>query len=247
MLSWATESLLVDGRAVSDIQQGVTLEVFGEGWSMGPLNEPMRAEMIRSQTDLKFDVPWTNLGQYLEHLEKRGIATNVASFVGATTVCIHELGEADRKPNPEELARMQELVRQGMRERALGVGSSLIYAPASYSDTEELIGLAKAASPFGGRYISHMRSEGNSIEAAADELIRIGREGGVGAEIYHLKFSGEENWPKYDAVIAKIEAARKAGQDVTTDMYNYIAGATGLRHRCRLGCRKAARSNGSNG
>ncbi len=228
MLSWATESLLVDGRAVSDIKQGVTLEVFGEGWSMGPLNEPMRAEMIRSQTDIKFDVPWTSLGQYLEHLERSGIATNVASFVGATTVRIHELGEADRKANPEELARMQELVRQGMREGALGVGSSLIYAPASYSDTEELIALAKAASHFGGRYISHMRSEGDNIAAAVDELIRIGREGGVGAEIYHLKFGGEANWPKYDTIIAKIEAARATGQDVTTDMYTYTAGATGL-------------------
>lgn len=228
MLSWATESLLVDGRAVSDIKQGVTLEVFGEGWSMGPLNAPMRAEMIRAQTDVKFDVPWTSLGGYLDHVAAKGISPNIASFVGATTVRIHELGEADRKASPDELARMQELVRQGMREGALGVGSSLIYAPASYSDTEELIALAKAASPFGGRYISHMRSEGDNIEAAVDELIRIGREGGVGAEIYHLKFGGEENWPKYDRIIAKIEAARKAGQDVTTDMYNYTAGATGL-------------------
>lgn len=228
MLSWANESLLVDGRAMSDIKQGVTLEVFGEGWTMGPLNEAMRAEMIRAQTDFKFDVPWTSLGQYLDHVAARGIAPNIASFVGATTVRIHELGQANRKPNPEELARMQELVRQAMREGALGVGSSLIYAPASYSDTEELIALAKAASPFGGRYISHMRSEGNNIEAAVDELIRIGRAGGVGAEIYHLKFAGAENWGKYDSVIAKIETARKAGQDVTTDMYNYTAGATGL-------------------
>jgi N-acyl-D-amino-acid deacylase len=228
MLSWATESLLIDGRAVSDIRQGVTLEIFGEGSSMGPLNDTMRAEMIRAQTDVKFDVPWTSLGEYLDHLEQRGIAPNVASFIGATTVRIHELGEANRKPGPDELARMQALVRQGMREGALGVGSSLIYAPASYSDTEELIALAKAAAPFGGRYISHMRSEGDTIEAAVDELIRIGREGGVGAEIYHLKFAGEENWAKYDAIIAKIEAAQKAGQDVTTDMYNYTAGATGL-------------------
>ncbi len=228
MLSWATESLLVDGRAVSDIKQGVTLEVFGEGWSMGPLNDAMRAEMIRSQTDLKFGVPWTSLGQYLDHVAAQGIAPNIASFVGATTVRIHELGEANRKPSPEELARMQELVRQGMREGALGVGSSLIYAPASYSATEELTALAKAASPFGGRYISHMRSEGDNIEAAVDELIRIGREGGVGAEIYHLKFGGAENWSKYDAITAKIEAARAAGQDVTTNMYTYTAGATGL-------------------
>ncbi len=228
MLSWATESLLEDGRAVSDIKQGVTLEVFGEGFSMGPINEPMRAEMIRSQTDIKFDVPWTTLGQYLEHLEMRGIAPNVASFIGATSVRVHELGYDNRKATPEELARMQELVSAAMKEGALGVGSSLIYAPASYSDSEELIALTQAASPFGGRYISHMRSEGNEIEAAVDELLRIGKEGGVGAEIYHLKFGGAENWGKYDRIIAKIEAARAAGQDVTTNMYTYTAGATGL-------------------
>jgi N-acyl-D-amino-acid deacylase len=228
MLSWATESLLEDGRAMSDIKQGVTLEVFGEGNSMGPINEDMRAEMIRSQTDIKFDVPWTTLGEYLEHLEKRGIAPNVASFIGATSVRVHELGYDNRKANPQELSRMKQLVRQAMQEGALGVGSSLIYAPASYSDTEELIALAKAASLDGGRYISHMRSEGNDIEAAVDELLRIGKEGGVGAEIYHLKFAGAENWSKYDAIIAKIEAARAAGQDVSTDMYTYTAGATGL-------------------
>lgn len=228
MLSWATESLLEDGRAVSDIKQGVTLEVFGEGNSMGPINEAMRAELIRSQTDIKYDVPWTTLGQYLEHLEKRGIAPNVASFIGATTVRVHEVDYDNRKATPEELARMQELVRAAMREGALGVGSSLIYAPASYSDTEELIALAKAASPYGGRYISHMRSEGDNIEGAVDELLRIGKEGGVGAEIYHLKFGGAQNWGKYDAIIGKIEAARAAGQDVTTDMYTYTAGATGL-------------------
>jgi N-acyl-D-amino-acid deacylase len=228
MLSWATESLLADGRAVSDIKQGVTLEIFGEGTSMGPINSAMRAEMIRSQTDIKFEVPWTSFGEYLEHLETRGIGPNVASFVGATSVRIHVLGYEDRKAMPAELAQMQQLVREGMLEGALGVGSSLIYAPASYSDTDELIALAKAASPFGGRYISHMRSEGDHIDKAVDELIRIGREGGVGAEIYHLKFAGEHNWPRYDEIIAKIEAARAAGQDVTTNMYNYTAGATGL-------------------
>jgi N-acyl-D-amino-acid deacylase len=228
MLSWATESLLHDGRAVSDIKQGVTLQVFGEGFSMGPINANMRAEMIRSQTDIKFDVPWSTLGEYLEHLEKRGIAPNVASFIGATSVRVHELGYDNRKATPEELSRMKKLVRQAMREGALGVGSSLIYAPASYSDTEELIALARAASRYGGRYISHMRSEGNDIEAAVDELLRIGKEGGVGAEIYHLKFAGTENWSKYDAIIAKIEAARAAGQDVSTNMYTYTAGATGL-------------------
>lgn len=228
MLSWATESLLEDGRAVSDIKQGVTLEVFGEGFSMGPINDAMRAEMIRSQTDIKFDVPWTSLGQYLEHLERRGIAPNVASFIGATSVRVHELGYENRKASPQELSRMKQLVRAAMKEGALGVGSSLIYAPASYSDTEELIALASAASPYGGRYISHMRSEGNDIEAAVDELLRIGKEGGVGAEIYHLKFGGAENWDKYDGIISKVEAARSAAQDVTTNMYNYTAGATGL-------------------
>jgi N-acyl-D-amino-acid deacylase len=228
MLSWANEALLVDGRSQSDIRQGVTLEVFGEGSSMGPLNAAMKQEMLDRQGDLRFDISWTTLGGYLEHLEQRGISTNVASFVGATTVRIHELGYANRAPSPEELVRMQDLVRQAMREGALGVGSSLIYAPAFYAETPELVALAKAAGESGGRYISHLRSEGARLLEAIDELITVSREAGVPAEIYHLKAAGQAQWPKMDAAIAKIEGARAAGLAVTANMYTYTAGATGL-------------------
>ena len=228
MLSWATESLLVDGRSMSGILQGVTLEVMGEGWSMGPLTDSMKAEELRNQGDLKYDIEWTTLGEYLEHLEARGVATNVASFVGATTVRIHELGYEDRAPSPEELDRMRALVRQAMEEGALGLGTSLIYAPAFYADTRELIALAEEAARHGGRYISHMRSEGDRLVEAVDELISIARAADIGAEIYHLKAAGRDNWPKMDDVIAKVEAARAEGLDITADMYTYTAGATGL-------------------
>ena len=228
MLSWADEPLLVDGRSQSDIRQGVTLEVFGEGWSMGPLNARMKEELVGGQGDLKFPLAWTTLGEFLEHLEKKGISPNVASFVGATTVRIHELGYADRPPTDEELARMKELVRQAMREGALGVGSSLIYAPAFYAKTPELIELCKAAAEFGGMYISHMRSEGARLLEAIDELIQIAREAKVPAEIYHFKAAGRDNWPKSAAAIAKVEAARAQGLRITADMYTYPAGATGL-------------------
>ncbi len=228
MLSWATDSLLVDGRAMSDIKQGVTLEIFGEGWSMGPLSPAMKAEMKREQTDLKFDIPWNTLGEYLEFLEKRGIAPNVASFVGAATVRMHELGSENRVPTVAELARMEELVRSSMREGALGVGSSLIYAPGFYAKTDELIALTKASAPFGGRYISHMRSEGDQLLEGLDELITISKATGVPAEIYHLKMGGRNNWKKIRPVIKKIQAAQKAGIDITANMYNYTAGATGL-------------------
>ncbi len=228
MLSWATDDLLVDGRSQSDIRQGVTLEVMGEGSSMGPLNDSMRAEMVRGQGDLRFDVTWTTLGGYLEHLEQRGIATNVASFVGATTVRVHELGYADRPPTAEELARMRALVRQAMEEGALGVGSSLIYAPAFYARTDELVALAEEAGRRGGMYISHMRSEGNRLLEAVDELIGIARAARVPAEIYHLKAAGRANWGKLDAVIARVERARAEGLRITADMYTYTAGATGL-------------------
>jgi len=228
MLSWSSESLLEDGRSQSEIRQGVTLEVMGEGWSMGPLNDEMKLRVVREQTDIKYDVTWTTLGEYLDHLAKRGVACNVASFVGATTVRIHELGYADRAPSPAELDRMRALVRQAMEEGALGVGSSLIYAPAFYARTEELIELCKAAAPYGGIYISHMRSEGARLLEAVDELIRIAREAGVPAEIYHLKAAGEANWTKLDSVIARIEAARAQGLRITADMYTYTAGATGL-------------------
>jgi N-acyl-D-amino-acid deacylase len=228
MLSWATESLLVDGRSQSDLRQGVTLEIFGEGSSMGPITEPMRKEMIEEQGDLKFDVPWTTLGEYLEHLEKRGISPNVASFVGATTVRIHELGYANRAPTPEELERMRALVRGAMEEGALGVGSSLIYAPAAYAKTDELIALAQVSAEHGGIYITHMRSEGNRLLEALDEALTIGREAGLPVEIYHLKAAGQRNWGKLDEAIARIEQARKSGLRVTTDMYPYTAAATGL-------------------
>jgi N-acyl-D-amino-acid deacylase len=227
-LSWATDSLIHDGRGMSDIKQGVTLEIFGEGNSYGPVNALIKEEMLKTQGDIRYDITWTTLGEYLEFLEKKGVSPNVASFVGATTVRSHEVGFADRAPTPEELRRMQDLVRQAMREGALGVGSSLIYAPASYAKTDELIALAQAASEFGGAYISHMRSEGDRFLEALDELIRISREAKVPAQVYHLKAAGKSNWPKMQQAIAKIEAARASGLPITADMYTYTAGATGL-------------------
>jgi len=228
MLSWATESLIEDGLSQSDIRQGVTLEVMGEGWSMGPLNEAMKEEMLKRSGDIKYDITWTTLGEYMDYLEQRGISNNVASFVGATTVRIHELGEADRAPTAEELERMKQLVADAMEEGALGVGSSLIYAPAFYSTTDELIALNRVASRYGGRYISHIRSEGTQLLEAVDELITIAREADIGAEIYHLKAGGKDNWHKMDEVFRRVEAARAAGLDITADMYTYTAGATGL-------------------
>jgi len=228
MLSWATESLIEDGRAMSDIKQGVTLEIFGEGSSMGPLNDAMKKETVEQMGDIKYDIAWTTLGEYLDYLVKRGVSPNVASFIGATTVRVHEIGYADRPPTPDELSRMQALVRQAMEDGALGVGSSLIYAPAFYAKTDELIALARAAAPYGGSYISHMRSEGARLLEAVDELIRIAREGGVGGEIYHLKAAGKDNWNKLPSVIAKVDSARAAGLDIRADMYTYTAGATGL-------------------
>ncbi|MCB9509041.1 MAG: D-aminoacylase [Deferribacteres bacterium] len=228
MLSWATTSLLIDGKSQSDIRQGVTLEVFGEGWSEGPLSEKMKQEILENQGEFKYNIEWTTLGEYLDYLVEKGISTNIASFVGATTVRIHELGEEDRPPAPEELERMRELVHTAMQEGALGLGTSLIYTPAFYAKTDELIELSKVASEYGGMYISHMRSEGNQLLEALDELLTIAREANIPAEIYHLKAAGKENWGKLDDVIAKIEAARADGLKITADMYNYIAGATGL-------------------
>jgi N-acyl-D-amino-acid deacylase len=228
MLSWANETLIEDGRSQSDIRQGVTLEVMGEGWSMGPLSESMKAEAFKLSGDIKYDIEWNTLGEYLQYLEARGISTNVASFVGATTLRIHEVGYDNRPPTPEELARMEALVAQAMEEGAMGVGSSLIYAPAFYSTTEELIALCRVAARYGGRYISHMRSEGADLLPAIDELITIAREADIGAEIYHLKAAGKDNWGKLEAAFGKIEAARAVGIDITADMYTYTAGATGL-------------------
>lgn len=228
MLSWATASLIQDGRSQSDIRQGVTLEVFGEGWSMGPLTEEMKKEEVKQQGDIKYEIKWTTLGEYLDYLVQRGISPNIASFVGATTVRIHEVGYADRPPTPAELERMRALVRQAMEEGALGVGSSLIYAPAFYAKTDELVELCKVAGKYGGMYISHIRNEGNRLEEAVDELISIAKQAGVPAEIYHFKASGKENWPKIHAVIAKVNRARAQGLRITADMYTYPAGATGL-------------------
>ena len=228
VLSWATEALIEDGRGLSDLRQGVTLQIFGEGWSMGPLNEAMKAESQRRQTDIRYAVEWTTLGEYLEFLQGRGVSMNVASFVGATTVRIHELGEIDRAPDAAELAQMQELVRAAMREGALGVGASLIYAPAFYADTDELAALAQAAGEYGGGYVTHMRSESDRLMEALEETIEIGRRADVHAEVYHLKAAGERNWPKMAEAIARIDAARAAGQSVGANMYAYPAGATGL-------------------
>ena len=228
VLSWAVDSLIEDGRGLGDVRQGVTLEIFGEGWSQGPVNDAMKKEMLERQSHIRYDITWTTLGEYLDHLIERGVAVNVASFVGATTVRIHELGYEDRPPSAEELERMQALVRQAMEEGALGVGSSLIYAPAFYATTDELVALTRTAGEYDGGYISHLRSEGNRLLQAVDELISIARETGVHAEIYHLKASGEENWSKLEEVIAKVEAARAAGLAVTANMYTYTAGASGL-------------------
>lgn len=228
MLSWGTESLLVDGRGLSDVKQGVTLEVMGEGWSMGPLNEQMKQDEKASQGDIQYDITWTTLGEYLQTLEKKGVAPNVASFVGATTLRIHEIGYADRQPTPEELRNMQMLARQAMEEGALGIGSSMIYAPATYASTEELITLSRVASKYGGMYITHMRSEGNKLLEAVDEVLQIANKANVPAEIYHLKAAGKSNWGKMDRVIAKIDSAQKAGLKISADMYTYVAGATGL-------------------
>ena len=228
MLSWATELLIEDGRGQSDIRQGVTLEVMGEGWSMGPLNPEMkRLEELR-QGDIRYSVTWTSLGDYLETLERRGVSHNVASFVGATTIRVHELGEGDVDPTPEQLARMRELVRAAMDEGAMGVGSSLMYAPANFAETDELVALVSEAGRCGGMYISHMRSEGDDIIASVDELIEIARRSGAPAEIYHLKLAGRDNWGRLDALLARIEAARAEGLRITADMYTYPAGATGL-------------------
>jgi N-acyl-D-amino-acid deacylase len=228
MLSWADESLIVDGRGQSDIRQGVTLEVFGEGGSMGPLNDAMKRENLEAQGDLKYAIEWTTLGEYLEYLERKGVSPNVASFVGATTVRIHELGRVDRAPTAAELLRMQTLVRQAMEEGALGVGSALIYAPAFYAKTDELIALMQAAVPYGGMYISHIRSEGNRLLEAIDELVTIARASKAPAEIYHLKAAGRANWPKLTAALSAIEKARSEGLRITANMYTYPAGATGL-------------------
>jgi len=227
MLNHSETSLIEDGRSQGMIRQGVTLAVFGES-SMGPLSERMKQDLKERQSDIKFDYTWTTLGQYLDHLVQRGVSTNVASFVSAATVRAHEIGYDNRPPTAEELDRMRGHVRTAMDEGAMGLTTALIYIPGVFASTGELVELAKVASQSGGMYVSHMRSEGNRLLEAIDETLTIAREANIRAEIYHLKASGESNWPKLAAAIEKIEAARKQGLDVTADMYTYTAGSTGL-------------------
>jgi N-acyl-D-aspartate/D-glutamate deacylase len=227
MLSWATESLLVDGRAQSDIRQGVTLEVMGEGSSMGPLTDEMK-ERFAAASLFGLEAEWTTLGEYLECLERRGVSPNVASFVGSATVREHELGADDRPPTSDELEQMQRLVSAAMREGAVGLAAALVYAPAFYAATDELVALARATGGCGGMYISHLRSEGNALLEALDEFLTIVRAAGTRGEIYHLKASGRSNWHKLDELVDRIEKARGTGLGITADMYTYTAGATGL-------------------
>src|SRR5213082_757195 len=228
MLSWSNESLIQDGRSQSEIRQGVTTEIMGEGESMGPVNDRVREFMLKQQADIKYDIKWNTLAEYLQYLEKRGISCNVASFIGATTIRECVIGFDDRAPTPQELDQMRKLVRKEMEAGALGIGTALIYPPAFYAKTEELIELCKVAAKYKGKYISHMRSEGNRLLEAFDELLHISREAHIPAELYHIKALGEKNWGKMDTLIARIEAARKEGLPIRANMYTYIAGGTGL-------------------
>src|SRR5437764_2611185 len=228
MLSWAVDSLIADGRGMSDTAQGVTLEVFGEGQSWGPWTPEMKRLAVKRQGDIKYPIRWTTLGQYLDYLQRKGVTPNVASFVGAATVRVHELGEKDVQPTPAQLARMRALVRQAMKEGAVGVGSSLIYAPDNYAKTAELVALAREAGRCGGMYISHIRDEGPKLIEALDEIVTISRESGAPAEIYHYQQAGKDNWGKIDAAVAKVNDARAAGLRITADMYTYPASSTGL-------------------
>lgn len=228
MMCWANESLIHDGRSQSDIRQGVTLEILGEGWSMGPLNDELKAYLKERQGDIRYDIEWTTLREYLEFLVRRGVSCNVASFVGAGGVRANVLGFADRRPAAGELAQMTALVRQAMAEGAVGLSAALIYAPDSYADTAELIALASAAAEYDGLFAAHLRSEGETFLEALDEFLTIVRQSGIRGEIYHLKASGRRNWPKLEQVIARVEAERAAGRPVTADMYTYHASSTGL-------------------
>lgn len=228
MMSWANESLIEDGRSQSNIRQGVTLEIMGEGESMGPLNDAMKAEMTSLQSDIRYDIEWTTLAEYLEYLERRGISPNVASFIGTATPRQYVIGHEDRAPTPAELEQMRTLVREAMEDGALGVASSLMYPPGLFAETDELIALSLVAAEYGGMYISHIRDEGAHMIAAIDELLRIARAANIRAEIYHLKSSGQANWPLFDKAISMIEKARAEGLEITADIYTYPAGATGL-------------------
>jgi len=228
MLSWSTESLIQDGRSQSELRQGVTTEIMGEGESMGPVNDRVREHMLREQADIRYDIKWNTLAEYLQFLEKRGMSCNVASFIGATTIRENVIGFDDRAPTSQELDQMRELVRKEMEAGALGIGTSLIYPPAFYAKTEELIELCKVAAKYQGKYISHMRSEGNQLLEALDELIRISREANIPAEVYHIKAAGQKNWPKVDELLSRIEAAQKGGLNIRANMYTYTAAGTGL-------------------
>ena len=228
MLSWSTESLNQDGRSQSELRQGVTTEIMGEGESMGPVNDRVREHMLRAQADIKYDIKWNTLAEYLQYLEKHGISFNVASFIGATTIREYVIGFEDKPPTPEQLDQMRELVRQEMEAGALGIGTSLIYPPAFYAKTEELIELCKVAARYQGKYISHMRSEGNQLFEALDELLQIAREANIPAEVYHIKAAGQNNWPKVDEFLSRIEAAQKEGLNIRANMYTYTAAGTGL-------------------
>ena len=222
------DGLFADGRGLSDLLQGVTREIFGEGESMGPLNDDMRAEELREQRDIKYDINWHTLNEGLQALERHGISPNVASFIGAATPRVYVLGRANRAPTPAELDQMRALTDQAMQEGALGVASALIYAPGNYAKTDELVALAEVVAKHKGIYISHMRNEGDHELEAVDELVSIARQARVPAEIYHLKVAGAKNWSHLPEVIQKVEAARGEGLAITADMYTYTAGATGL-------------------
>ncbi len=228
VLSWANESLIADPRSMSDIKQGVTLEIFGEGWSMGPLNDAMKSDALKQQGDIRHPIEWTSLGEYLDYLQKRGVTPNVASFVGATTVRIHELGEDDVTPTQIQLAHMQALVRDAMADGALGVAAALMYPPAIFAKTDELIALATTAAASGGGYVAHIRSEADRLQQSIDETITIGRASGQHVEVYHLKAAGEKNWTRMAQSIRQIDDARADGVDIGANMYAYTAGATGL-------------------
>src|SRR6195256_5245526 len=228
MLSWSTESLIEDGRSQGELREGVTTEIMGEGFSMGPLNDRIKERMRSQQGDIKYEIKWNTLAEYLRYLEQRGVSCNVASFIGATTIREHVIGLEDKPPTPEQLEQMRELVRQEMEAGALGIGTSLIYPPAFYAKTEELIELCKVAAKYKGKYISHMRSEGNQLFEGFDELVRIAREANVPAEVYHIKAAGQKNWPKEDELLARIEKAQKEGLKIRANMYTYTAAGTGL-------------------
>jgi N-acyl-D-amino-acid deacylase len=228
MLSWSNESLIQDGRSQSEIRQGVTTEIMGEGESMGPVNDRVREHMLREQSDIKYEIKWNTLAEYLHYLETRGISCNVASFIGAATLREYVIGFEDKAPTRQQLDQMRELVRKEMEAGALGIGTALMYPPAFFAKTEELIELCKVAAKYQGKYISHIRSEGNRLLESLDELIRISREAGIPAELYHIKAAGQQNWSKMDQLLSHIEVAQKEGLKIRANMYTYTASGTGL-------------------